>query len=139
MGEGKQPGEALRSFAKVVLPAVVVVGRTSCDLLSVELLTSLTVSDEKQTAGQWTTRQRPHPGSPTHFTSPRPGGLPRPTPTPQSSDFKRSLFTASNRLFASKFKFYTLKLTSKVSMKMFFHKFLGNLFIKYLTMCQVLS
>lgn len=77
MGEGKQPGEALRSFAKVVLRAVVV-GRMSCNLLSVELLTSLTVSDEKQTAEQRTTRQRPHPGSPTHLPAPGQEGFPGP-------------------------------------------------------------
>ena len=138
MGEGKQPGEALRSFAKVVLRAVVV-GRMSCNLLSVELLTSLTVSDEKQTA-ELRTPDRDHTQEvPRILPAPGQEGFPGPLPLHNHLILKASLFTASNRLFASKFKFYTLKLISKVSMKMFFHKFLGNLFIKYLTICQVLS
>lgn len=72
-------------------------------IYSVKRLTSFAVSDEKQTADPWATRQRPHPGSPMHLTSPRSGALFRSTPISRSYDSKAFLFTALNRLV---FKIY---------------------------------
>ena len=67
-------------------------------IYSFELLTSFAVSDEKQTADPWAARQRPHPGSPMHLTSPRSGALFRSTPISRSYDSKALLFIALSRL-----------------------------------------
>lgn len=69
----------------------------------------------------WTTRRRPCPGSLVYLASPWPGGLHRFTPSLQSSDFKTIPFYSIIQII-SKFKFYSLKLASKVSMKMFFQQ-----------------
>lgn len=120
MGESKQAGEALKSFAKTAFRDMAL-GRMSYNSLLFEALAALTVSDEKQNGRAADCQAE---------TVPRKTSVPQQPqarracthslPLHQHLIWKASLLRAWSRLLISKFECSSLKLASKVHLKVFF-------------------